>query len=197
MKALIIPEDPRLDQYILKPIVEEMFRRLDIRARVSVLQDPRLRGIDEALDADVIREIVRDNPMEDLFLLLVDRDCDRKGNTDRAAAREGEHPDRLIACLATHEVEVWMLALHRAELGTPWTQVRQHCDPKEAYADPFLERQGWTGEVGQGRKKAMRDLGGHWNGLLQVCDELAHLQERVAAWVSLHAGGTRPTDGSD
>jgi hypothetical protein len=40
-RVLVIPEDPTHDQYILKPVVEAMFRSLGKpNARVEVLKDP-------------------------------------------------------------------------------------------------------------------------------------------------------------
>lgn len=54
MKILIIPEDPTLDQYILKPIVERICTDHGLGARVDVLRDPHLRGVDQALARDII-----------------------------------------------------------------------------------------------------------------------------------------------
>lgn len=179
MKVLVIPEDPTLDQYILKPITEALFRDLGRRARVEVLQDPHLCGVDEALSSEVLQAIVAENPMVDLFLVLVDRDCNRMGNAERAAEREAEHPRRLVTCLAEEEVEVWMLALHREALGGRWPEVRSDCDPKERYSDPFLREKGWLNEVGRGRKRAMRELPTRWTSLLSLCPELARLRERL------------------
>jgi hypothetical protein len=187
VKILIIPEDPTLDQYILKPIVERICADHGLRARVDVLRDPHLRGVDQALAKDVVAGIIRDNPMEDLFILMVDRDCDRLGNCPRTAARLEEHPGRLLACLAWQEVEVWMLALHRKQLSVPWATVRDECDPKETYADPFIAAQGWSTEVGRGRKKAMRELGAGWQGLLHVCPELPALRDQLGAWALARA----------
>jgi hypothetical protein len=153
---------------------------------VDVLRDPHLRGVDQALDRDIVAGIVRDNPMEDLFILMVDRDCNRLGNATKAATRLEEHPGRLLACLACQEVEVWMLALHRKQLTTPWSTIRDECDPKELYADPFIAAQGWSALVGRGRKKAMRELGSAWAGLLQVCPELRELHDQIGAWASAH-----------
>jgi hypothetical protein len=184
VKLLIIPEDPTLDQYILKPIVERICADHGLRARVDVLRDPHLRGVDQALGRDIVADIIRDNPMEDLFILMVDRDCDRLGNSTKAAARLEEHPDRLLACLAWQETEVWMLALHRKQLAVPWSTVRDECDPKEIYADPFIAAQGWSAEVGRGRKKAMRELGSAWPGLLQICPELHQLHQQIGAWAA-------------
>ena len=180
MKVLIVPEDPTHDQFILKPVVERIFRDLQISARVDVLRDPHLRGVDQALDRQTVAEIIADNHMIDLFLVMVDQDCNRFSNRERAKDREAEHCEALIACLAIEEIEVWMLALHRDRLGVPWRQVRHDCDPKERYADALLDGIGRSGPGG-GRKKAMRSLtGDSWTGLLGLCPEIAVLKQRIA-----------------
>ncbi len=184
MKVLIIPEDPALDSHVLKPVVERIFAELGRVARVDVLTDPHLRGVAQALDADTVRQIVEDNRMVDLFLLMVDRDCDRDGNVAKAAGRVSAHAGKLLACLAEQEVEVWPLALHRDDVGAPWREVHAHCDPKEAYWDPFVAKKRWLGEVGKGRKRAMRELGAGWSGLLKLCPEIARLQDDIGAWLS-------------
>lgn len=187
LRVLVIPEDPTHDQHVLRPICERLFADLGRRARVDVLRDPHLRGVAQALDPEVVGQIVADNDMVDLFLLLVDRDGTAQaptGNTDRARAREQDHPGRLLACLAIEEVEVWLLALHRDRLGAPWREVRQEPHPKEVYFDRLAEREGWQAEVGGGRKKAVRELGAGWQGLLTVCEELRDLRDRLAAWLA-------------
>ena len=57
MRILVIPEDPLLDQYILKPIVERVAVDVGLVARVDVLQEPRLRGAGQALDPGMVEEI--------------------------------------------------------------------------------------------------------------------------------------------
>lgn len=183
MKVLIIPEDPTNDPYILAPVVQRIFDDLGRRARIDVLRDPHLRGVDQALDGDLIRDIVQDNPMVDLFLLLVDRDCNRRKNREKADARESEHARRLLACLAVEESEVWMLALNPDLLDASWQTIRAECDPKELYAEPFLAKLGSNGPGG-GRKRAMRALAGNWPRLKQLCPELAELQHRVERWLA-------------
>lgn len=187
MRVLIIPEDPTLDSHILKPVVERIFEDLGQAARIEVLRDPHLQGVSQALDPDEVAEIVADNRMIDLFLLMVDRDCNRLKNEERASARQLEHPDRLIAAVAWQEVEVWALALHRDRLETPWTEVRAECDPKERFFDPFIARQSWIATVGRGRKRAMRDLGASWRGLVQVCPEIARLRQEIQSWLERRA----------
>jgi hypothetical protein len=187
VNVLIIPEDQSLDQYIVKPVVEAMFRDAAIPARVDVLPEPRLRGCTEALNPGVIAGIVADNPMADLFLLIVDRDCNREGNDEKAAARQQEHEGKLIACVAIQEVEVWMLALHAEQLDAKrFTEVRAHCDPKELWADPLLDKLGRDGP-GQGRKRAMRAIVGNWRSLSGRCPELATLQAAVIAFRAAQA----------
>ena len=184
MRVLIIPEDPTLDQHVIKPIIEGVFADLKRPARVDVLTDPHLHSISQALNPTTVSDIIADNPMIDLFVLAIDRDCDRLGATEKATTRVAEHPTKLVAVLAWQEVEVWALALHREKLGVPWSQVRADCDPKEAYWDPFIAQNGWLTEVGKGRKKAMRALSGQWAGLLSVCPEIAERRERLRGLLS-------------
>jgi hypothetical protein len=187
VKVLVIPEDPTHDQYILRPILERIFRDLSRPVHVDILRDPHLRGVDQALSQEEVAAIVADNPMIDLFLIMVDRDCNRQRNCERAAARENEH-SCLLTCLAIEEVEIWMLALHHDQLEASWKDVRGDCDPKEGHADPFLRAKGWTTKIGQGRKHAMRELGRNWNTLQSLCPELRELKERIRNWLVDHAG---------
>ncbi len=184
MRVLVIPEAPTLDQYVVKPIIEWISLDLGRNARVDILNDPRISGAAQALNPSLIAEIIRDNAMIDLFLLVVDRDCDWMVHEAKTRVRESEHPDRLIAALAWQEIEVWALALHRERHSTRWSVIRAECDPKERYGgDPFVQEHGWLGTVGKGRKKAMRGLGGGWSGLRQVCPEIEALRERIEAWL--------------
>ena len=60
VKVLIIPEDFRNDQYILKPLFSRLFRSLGRGpVRVRVCQD-LLGGVGEALKAERLAEIVQD-----------------------------------------------------------------------------------------------------------------------------------------
>lgn len=181
MKVLIVLEDPTLDQHIAKPVVQAIFRDLQIRALIDVLTDPHLRGIDQALDQGILGGIIRDNPMVDLFLVIADRDCTRQRNEERARARQTEHAGKLLVCLAVEELEVWMLALHRNQVAAGWSDVRADCDPKEAFADPLLQKLGWASEVGRGRKKAMRALNQQFRSLCSLCPEVNELKAAIAA----------------
>ena len=90
MKVLVIPEDPSLAQYILKPVVERIFSDLGRIPRITILSNPRLRGVHEALDSAILIEIVKTYSMSDLFLArgpaTVSRDRGIEG-TNRGVAR--------------------------------------------------------------------------------------------------------------
>lgn len=192
MNVLIIPDDQELDRYIVKPVVEAVFGDLGLTARVSVLPEPRLRGTSEALDRDLIAQIVAENPMEDLFLLIIDRDCDRENNERLARQRQDEHTGKLIACIAVQEVEVWLLALYKDKLDVDrFAKVREHCDPKERWAIPLLDRLGYQGP-GRGRKRAMQALARKWRSLRGTCTELRELQNAIAVWHKRSRASTSP-----
>ena len=74
MNVLVIPEDFRKDQYILKPLVERLLRSVGRRnARVRICQDPLLGGIGEATKSERITEIVeRYDRMTDVFGLCLE-----------------------------------------------------------------------------------------------------------------------------
>ena len=75
MNVLIIPEDFRNDQYILRPLFQRLFRSLKRPATVTVCTDPLLGGVGEALKTERLNEIVEQyDGMTDLFILCVDRD---------------------------------------------------------------------------------------------------------------------------
>lgn len=182
MKVLVIPEDPTLDQYILKPIVERIFDDLGKSPRIAILSKPRLRGVAQALASSTLDLIVNRHPMVDLFLVLVDRDGDER-RPGIVSQRELEHQGRLFVCLAIEEVEVWMLALHHKTRELPWKEVRAETHPKERFAQPFLEANAPRFDPGAGRYWAMRNLGAHWKRVLQRCPELKELQQRIGEWL--------------
>jgi hypothetical protein len=183
VKILVIPEDPRLDQYILKPVVEQIFADLGKSPRVAVLSKPRLRGVSEALDSAILADIVETYPMNDLFLVLVDQDGE-ESRSGKARARENEHPHRLFVCLAIEEIEVWMLAIHSAHLEPSWQEIRAEIHPKQRFANPFLKENAPKLDPGQGRAWAMRELGNRWRGVLERCPELKELKIRIEAWLT-------------
>lgn len=78
MRVLIVLEDFRKDQYILKPTVAAMMAAVgQLHARIIVCCDPLLGSIGEALKTERIHEIIdRYRGMVDLFLPCVEHDGD-------------------------------------------------------------------------------------------------------------------------
>lgn len=78
MTVLVVPEDFRKDQFILKPLLSRLLASLGKpRATVRVCQDPLLGGVGEALKSERIAEIVdRYGGRVQVILLCIDRDGD-------------------------------------------------------------------------------------------------------------------------
>ena len=71
MNVLIIPEDFRQDQFILKPIIKAMLSALGKRrATVKVCRDPLLGGVTEAMKWERIAEIIDMYRTIQLFFFL-------------------------------------------------------------------------------------------------------------------------------
>lgn len=190
MNVLIIPEDFRKDQDVLKPIIQKMLIALGrAKAKVVVLKDPLLGGIGEALKWERINEIIDENKgMVNLFLLCVDRDSvpARREKLDKLEqkAKEVLPPNRaFLAENAWQELEVWILAGHR-DLPSEWVwaDVRSDRDPKEAYFIPFAKQKGALQEYNQGRKTLANQA--DYNRIRQLCPEdIQNLENRIKSWL--------------
>jgi hypothetical protein len=189
MNVLVIPEDFRKDQYILKPILDAMFQAIGRpRAKVRVCQDPLLGGIDQATQWERIRDVLDlYRGMVDVFLLIVDRD----GNSGRRVALDNLErkakdylaADRFfLAESAWQEVEVWVLAGHQLPAHWRWSDIRRHPDSKEAYFEPFAKSQGVIDGPGHGRKTLAIQAAANYRRIRDLCrEDVASLQDRLAA----------------
>lgn len=187
MKVLVIPEDVRKDQYMLKPIIEALLKyRLKKHAKVAVCQNPRLRGISQALKWEYIEQILEQYKSRvDLFLLCVDRDgiSTRKAALNhleqRAAAVLPEHI-RFFAENAWQEIEVWVLA---GQTALPqewnWKTIRAEINPKEIYFLPYARQRYLIDEPGEGRKILAQESARHYSRIRQLCPEIAELEHRL------------------
>lgn len=155
MNVLVIPEDFRNDQYVLKPLFERLLQSAGRpMARVRVCQNPRLGGVDQALNPDRLRDIVtRYDGMTDLFILCVDRDGEewRRRRLDRIERELGG--DRVfLAENAWEEIETWALAGLDLPAGWRWKTVRATVDVKERYFEKLARERGVADGPGGGRK---------------------------------------------
>jgi hypothetical protein len=181
MNVLVIPEDFRKDQYILKPLVQAMMTALGKpRANVRVCQDPLLGGISQALDWENIADILdRYQGMVQVFLLMVDRDGEagRRVSLDdlerRAAGYAGLSAGAiLMGEHAWQEVEVWALAACE-DLPTDWRwrDIRAERDMKERYFDPYVTRVGLADQPGQGRLPLGNMIAASYPRVRSLCKE--------------------------
>jgi hypothetical protein len=190
VNVLIIPEDFRKDQFVLKPIIEKMFSEIGKpRAKIETCFDPLLGGIDQATKWDRIADILEMYPMVDIFLLLVDRDGieTRRRALDNLESRaSGVLNDRvLFAENAWQEIEVWALAGQKLPTRWKWQEIRDEVHPKEAYFMPWAEERGLLDEPGQGRTTMGREAASSYKRVLSRCQEdVGSLQERLSEWVS-------------
>lgn len=191
MNVLILPEDFRMDQYILRPLIQKMFEKIGKpRAKVQVCFDPLLGGIDQAIRWERIQDIIDMYPMVDVFLLIVDRDgvAGRRQVLDtleqRAMAVLGR--DRvLLAENAWQEVEVWGLAGQTLLKGWTWQHIRNEEHPKESYFIPLAEHRGLTDEPGQGRTTIGREAALNYTRVRSRCPEdFVNLETRLNQWVN-------------
>ena len=187
MNVLVIPEDFRNDQYLLKPLFERLFANIGRgRVRVRVCQDPLLGGIAAALNSERIREVVdQHRGMTDIFVLCVDRDGE-SGRRARLEDIESEFgADQVFfAENAWEEIETWALAGLDLPSGWAWADVREEVHVKERYFEPLAERRGVSDGPGRGRKalgeEAARRIGAIRRKCPEDFDALARRLEALA-----------------
>jgi len=187
LNVLIIPEDFRYDQYVLRPLFQRLFRSLDRRATVTVLTDPLLGGVDEALKSERLAEVVEQyDGMIDLFILCVDRDGDTS-RRQRLAAIEQEFaapPRRFLAENAWEEIETWVLAGINLPNNWRWGDVRSEVHVKETYFDVLAEQRGVADDPGRGRKTLGEEASQNIGAIRQKCrEDFDRLAEQIRATV--------------
>lgn len=190
MNVLVIPEDFRKDQYLLKPLCSSLFGTLGKpNARVRVCQDPVLGGVGEALKSDRILKIVRDyRGMTDIFVLCVDRDgvAGRRQRLDDLEKHVRAEFDSarffFVAENAWEEIETWVLAGLTLPPSWRWKDVRQEIDVKERYFDVLAQERGLTDSPGEGRKTLGQEASRRIDAIRQKCpDDFDALARRLEA----------------
>ncbi len=194
MKVLVIPEDFRKDQYMLKPIIKAMMSHLGkTKAQVQVCQDPLLGGVNEALKLENILAIIEQyRGKADLFILCVDRDG-KEGRKQALNKLEQEaakiltsRQSLLLVENAWQEIEVWVLAGYDLPSEWKWQEVRQEEHPKERYFIPLAKQQNLLETPGEGRKIMAEKAAGNYKRLQQLCPEdLLNLEQRIKDWLDI------------
>lgn len=172
MKVLIIPEDFRNDQYILKPLFSQLFASIgSTRIRVEVCRDPLLGGVGEALKSERLSEVIAQyRGMTDLFILCVDRDGE-PGRRQRLDQIQVEFGSNFLAENAWEEIETWVLAGLTLPSQWRWQAVRSEVHVKESYFQPLAAQRGVSDSPGGGRKELGEEASHHINAIRQKCPE--------------------------
>ena len=172
MNVLIIPEDFRNDQYILKPLFSRLFRSIvKRRVHVDVCRDPLLGGVGEALKSERMAEVIgKHGGMTDIFILCIDRDGEQ-GRRQRLDQLEAEFGDVrvFLAENAWEEIETWILA--GLNLSADWKTVRAEVQVKEIYFEPLVAQRGLSDAPGDGRKPLAEEASRKINAIRQKCPE--------------------------
>ena len=174
MNVLIIPEDFRNDQYILKPLFSRFFQSIGKRhVRVDVCRDPLLGGIGEALKSERIAEVIgKHGGMTDIFILCIDRDGEQ-GRRQRLNQIEAEFGDIrvFLAENAWEEIETWILAGLNLPTDWNWSTVRAEVQVKETYFEPLAAQRGLSDALGGGRKHLGEEASRRINAIRRKCPE--------------------------
>jgi hypothetical protein len=179
LRVEVVPEDPRHNGAILKPLFERMLHECGRpNADVEVLTSPRIRGI-----THLQRElpgIIGRYGWKHIIIVVIDSDgADRSGFCQTLEAMGRDPKPAVFACAAVQEVETWLLAGHAGRLSAPWAAVRDNPRVKEDVFQPFLELHGNAGMPSGGREELMRQGLENYASILQRCPELADLEARV------------------
>ena len=183
MNVLIIPEDFRNDQYILKPLFSRLFRSFGPRrVHVDVCRDPLLGGVGEALKSGRIEEVVRKHRgMTDIFILCIDRDGDanRRQSLNRLES-EFDNGQTFLAANAWEEIETWVLAGLDLPPGWSWRTVRAEVQVKEQYFEPLVRQLNLSDKPGGGRKPLAEEASRQIDAIRQKCrEDFGELAQRL------------------
>jgi hypothetical protein len=183
VNVLVIAEDFRKDQYLLKPLFTRLFSEIGRpRARVEVCKDPLLGGLAEALKTERLSEIVqRYDGMTDIYLLCVDRDgvATRRQRLDQIEGGFGAGR-RFLAENAWEELETWALAGLDLPPEWRWADVRSAVHVKETYFEPLAQIRGAADGPGGGRKALGEEAARRIQAIRQKCpDDFDALAQRI------------------
>ncbi len=172
MNVLIIPEDFRNDQHILKPLFERLVSDRH-SVHISICRDPLLGGVGEALKSSNMKYILeRYRGMVDVFILCVDRDGElgRRQRLDQLESQFGNGV-QFLAENAWEELETWVLAGLDLPNSWRWADVRSEVHVKETYFEPLVAERGLSASPGRGRKVLGEEASRHIDAIRQKCPE--------------------------
>ena len=192
LRVLVIPEDFRKDEFMLKPMVKAMFSYIGKHnAKIVICTDPLIGGVSEALKWIRIEEVIEMYPMVDIFLLCVDRDGligrrESLNNLENAAQTKfGTAKRVLFAENAWQEIETWVLGGLDLPSAWSWNDIRSEIQVKEKYFLPFCKLKSLLDSPAEGRGVLAEEASRKYGSVrTQKCIELSELDTRVSEWIS-------------
>ena len=180
--VLVIPEDPTLNGYILRPLVKMILADAGKpNANVTVLPNPRLRGYDEAVRV-VRNELSTRYSHMDLWLFFPDADrasADAMRDLEESLRLQGVD---LLCCPAEPEIEVYACVAYRKEIGDSWSDVRSNPRLKETVFKRLLKEHGDPRRPGGGRGAMTEESVARRSQLFSLCPEIAALRDRLVVF---------------
>ncbi len=174
MRVLVIPEDFRNDQYLMKPLFQRLFRTLGWRhAHIRICRDPLLGGIGEALKDERIQQIMTQyRGTMDIFILCVDRDGN-EGRQERLKEIEKRFGNdrHFFAENAWEEIETWALAGLKLPKNWDWKRVRAEVHVKETYFEPLARLRGVANSHSGGREELGEEAARNVPAIRMKCPE--------------------------
>ena len=190
MRLLIIPEDFRHDQYILRPLFERLAKSAGRRVRIEVCKDPLLGGVTKALKIERLSEIVQQyRGMTDIFVLCVDRDG-IVGRREQLNSIEREFHSETIFLSenAWEEIETWVLAGLALPAAWSWADVRREVQVKETYFEPLARERELHRAPGRGRKPLALEAARNIAAIRQKCREFDGLAKQLESFLDAGMG---------
>ena len=182
MKVLVIPEDFRNDQYILRPLFRQLFMSIGRpHAKVQVCTDPLMGGVNEALKKERVAEVVEQYRMIDMFILCIDRDggAGRRARLNDIEAEFGQSHLFFAAC-AWEEIETWALAGLDLPTEWRWRDVRAEINVKERYFEELARQRGLDKQAAGGRGELGQEAARNIAAIRQKCpDDFGKLAKRI------------------
>ena len=180
LRVLVIPEDPLQNGHILRPLTRAILAAVDRpKAKVTVLNKPRVRGYDDAVKT-LRGDLIAKYGFMDLWLFFPDAD---KASPDAMSALEDDLRGRgvtLLCCPAVPEVEIYACAAYRPAEPGEWKAWRSHPQLKETIFAGLLRDHGDLKGHGGGRRSMVEKALRQRQGFFALCPEVARLRDRIA-----------------
>lgn len=188
-RLIVICENHLLDPPMIEPILHKMLDSAGRgKCRIEANTIVPFHGVDQALNADTIQEIIESYKQADLFLLCIDRDGmpGRRKSLDRieqVVKPTLRNHQTLIGEHAIEEIEAWILA-GMLDIDTPWTVIRANLHAKEILA-AHAKRRGLDAVLPvEVRRRLGREAAQNYPRIRQLCEEVQRLEDRIRDWLA-------------